>query len=60
MTDEPRTVGIAPTWTEAALIIAEVIENGSELGRNMAREELFRMAEILDQLNSEAQKEAGQ
>lgn len=54
MTDEARTIDLAPTWTEAAQIIAAVLENGTELGRNMAREELFRLAAILDQQNANA------
>jgi len=58
-TDEPRTIKMDMTWTYAAKIIALALENGTETGKEAARAELYRMAEILDQLNAE-KKEKGQ
>lgn len=43
-----RTIKIDMTWTTAARIIAAALENGTDKGRDAARAELFRMAEILD------------
>lgn len=43
-----RTIKIDMTWTAAAQIIAAALENGTDKGRDAARAELFRMAEILD------------
>lgn len=42
------TIDITPTWKAAAQIIAAVLENGTEAGKDPARAELFRMAEMLD------------
>lgn len=49
-----RTIDLTPTWRQAAQIIAAALEHGTETGREAARAELFRMAEILDQLLAEA------
>ena len=59
MTETPkaRYIDLTPTWREAALIIAAALENGTGKGRDAARQELFRMAEILDQLIAERKKE---
>lgn len=51
-----RTIDLTPTWKEAAHIIAAVLENGTHEGRQAARAELFKMAEILDEMK-ERQKE---
>lgn len=52
-----RTINLTPTWGEAARIIAAALENGTGEGRDMARQELFRMAELLEQF---AQQQAEQ
>lgn len=52
-TPEGRTISFEMTWRGAAQIIAAALENGTGEGRNAARAELFRMAEILDQLKAE-------
>lgn len=46
-----RTIDMTPTWPQAARIIAAALENGTGAGREAARAELFRMADILDQLH---------
>jgi hypothetical protein len=48
-----RTISLRMNWGTAAQIIAAALENGTAEGREAARAELFRMAEILDQLTSE-------
>ena len=58
MTDQRRYIDITPTWREAAQIIALALENGTDKGRDAARAELFRMADMLDAMN--AQQKEGQ
>lgn len=48
-----RTIDLTPSWPQAARIIAAALENGTGAGREAARAELFRMAEILDQLHTQ-------
>lgn len=48
-----RTINISPTWREAAGIIAAALENGTGTGKKAARAELFRMADMLDQLRKD-------
>lgn len=50
-----RTLKIEMTWKTAAQIIAAALENGTDKGRDAARAELFRMADLLDAMN-DAQK----
>jgi len=48
-----RHIDITPTWPQAARIIAVALENGTDEGRAAARAELFRMADLLDQLQKQ-------
>lgn len=50
---EQRKIDLTPTWAEAMTIYALALENGTGEGRAAARKELARVAEILDQLNSQ-------
>lgn len=45
-----RTIDMTPTWPQAAQIIAAALENGTSTGREAARTELFRMADLIDHL----------
>lgn len=45
---EASAIDIGMTWTGAAQIIALALENGTGEGKRMAREELARMAALLD------------
>lgn len=54
-----RTIDMTPTWREAAQMIAAVLENGTDHGRDLARAELYRMAELLDQHIADAGAEPG-
>lgn len=48
-----RTVDMTPSWAEAARMIAVALEHASPEGKELARQELFRMGELLDaQLNA--------
>lgn len=53
--NEPRTIQMDMTWKIAAQIIAAALENGTGTGRDAARAELFRMADLLDELHSAQQ-----
>jgi len=56
-----RYIDMTPTWPEAARIIAAALENGTDKGRDAARTELFRMADLLDALQKQhAQQEPNQ
>lgn len=59
MADTTRTIDMRMTWRMAAQIIAAALENGTGAGREAARAELFRMAEILDAMNDQ-QREAAE
>jgi len=50
MAEGPRTIEIKMTWTTAAQIIAAALEDGTDSGKAAARAELFRMAQMLDEL----------
>lgn len=54
-----RTIDLTPTWRQAATIIAAALENGTDTGREAARAELFRMAELMDQLADTADMRLG-
>lgn len=61
MADTTRTIDLTPTWPQAARIIAAALENGTGEGRDMARAELFRMADLLANLQADtAAREARQ
>lgn len=58
MNDEQQTttrryIDMTPTWREAAQIIALAIEHGTDEGKAAAKSELFRMAEMLDNIKAE-------
>ena len=46
-----KTINLTPTWKGIMPGIIEVLENGTEEGRKVARAELMRVAEQLDELN---------
>lgn len=58
MPDTIRYIDMTPTWRQAAQIIAAVLENGTDKGREAARAELFRMADLLDAMNAKAKAAA--
>ena len=43
-----RTIDMTPTWTETARMLAFIMENANENGRDHARKEIIRMGEIID------------
>jgi len=46
-----KTIKLTPTWRGIMPGIIQVLENGTEEGRKIAREELMRIAAQLDELN---------
>lgn len=46
-----ETIEITPTWSAVLPILLAAIENGTDHGRRMAREELARMAQAADKYN---------
>ena len=53
-----RTIDMTPTWPQAARIIAAALENGTDKGRDAARAELFRMADLLHALQAQQRQDA--
>jgi len=54
-----KTIDITPTWEAAVRIYLLVLEDGEEKGKEMAREELLRLARQYDDLVADmAQEEA--
>lgn len=43
-----RYIEMTPTWPQAARIIAAALEHGTSEGREAARAELYRMADLLE------------
>ena len=52
-----RTIDMTPTWETAVRIYLMVLEDGEEKGKEMAREELMRLARNYDQLTAELKVE---
>lgn len=54
-----KTIDMTPTWETAANIYIEVIGNpkASAQGVKIAKEELLRLARIVDKMKANAQKE---
>ena len=48
-----RTIDLTPSWREVAKIIEIGLTCGTYDGKKMARDELHRMASMLDQLAAE-------
>ncbi len=51
-----KTIKLTPTWQGIMPGIIEVLENGTEEGRKIARDELMRVAAELDKLNREGEQ----
>lgn len=47
----PKTIDLTPTWSAILPAFLAVLENGTEKGKEAAREELKRMAQAADQFN---------
>jgi hypothetical protein len=43
-----ETIDLTPTWCGVMPILIGVLESGTEVGKKSAREELYRMASIMD------------
>ena len=52
-----RTIDITPTWEAAVRIYMMVLEDGTEEGKVMAREELMRLARNYDALVADMAQE---
>jgi len=50
---EGQTIRLEMSWREAAQIIAAALEHGTDKGRDAGRTELYRMAELLDDLRGQ-------
>ena len=48
-----ETIKMDMTWSAAARIYIAALEDGTAIGKQMAREEIMRMAAILDQLKQQ-------
>ena len=46
-----QTIDITPTWQHAMPILIMALENGTEQGKRAAREELMRLAKLVDEAN---------
>ncbi len=54
----PRTLDLTPTWSGLLPALLAAYENGGTTGRQIAREELTRLARIADETNAEARAAA--
>lgn len=53
-TTQTETIDLTPNWQTAVRIYCAVLENGTEEGKQMAREDLQRLARIVDDMNANA------
>jgi hypothetical protein len=53
-----RTIDLTPTWEAAVRIYLMVLEDGEEKGKEMAREELLRLARQYDELVADTKEMA--
>lgn len=47
-----RTIDVTPTWSAIVPVLLAALENGTDEGKRMAREEIMRMADLLDAANA--------
>jgi hypothetical protein len=52
-----RTIDMTPSWETAVRIYIMVLEDGEEKGKEMAREELMRLARQYDDLTADMKQE---
>lgn len=52
----PTSINLKPTWTETANMMVMLIQHGSPEGVAMARAEILRMGQIIDQLLAEQEE----
>ena len=52
-----RTIDMTPSWETAVRIYIMVLEDGEEKGKEMAREELMRLARNYDELVADLKQE---
>ena len=52
-----RTIDLTPSWEAAVRIYLMVLEDGEEKGKEMAREELLRLARQYDDLTADMKQE---
>ena len=52
-----RTIDMTPTWEAAVRIYLLVLEEGEDKGKEMAREELMRLARQYDALVADLKQE---
>jgi hypothetical protein len=50
-----KTIDMTPTWAAIAPVIAAALEDGTEAGKDAARTELRRMAQLADRTNELAE-----
>jgi hypothetical protein len=50
--DAARTVDITPSWQAVMRILIAALEDGTPKGKAAAKEELFRLAKLVDEYNT--------
>jgi hypothetical protein len=45
------TIDFTPSWRKSMYYIIAALENGTNEGKAMAREELYRLADVMDEMN---------
>ena len=51
MTTEQTTINLQPSWTMIMPGLIHILEEGTEEGKKMARQELYRLAVEVDKVN---------
>ena len=53
MTIKTEYIDVTPTWETAATALAHVMQEGTAEGQKLARAELIRMGQLVDNLQAE-------
>jgi flagellar biosynthesis/type III secretory pathway protein FliH len=53
MTIKTEYIDVTPTWETAAATLAHVMQEGTAEGQKLARAELIRMGQLVDNLQAE-------
>lgn len=53
----PRFIDVTPTWADLMPAFFQILENGTDTGKELARAELTRLAQMADRINAREKAE---
>jgi hypothetical protein len=58
MSNVPKTINLAPSWTGVARMHIMLIDHGTDEGKQDARDGILEMGKLLDQLVAEREQQS--